>query len=112
MPRFQRLYDPNRPGQVLVQDGDPVATVVWIHDYDERARTCWFLFRLDDDGEPYSRDRPRRLAVSDDVDGLVADRRLDRAAWHAQAKMLELTTSAAALEAGEARLARMLDGAV
>ena len=110
MPRFQRLYDPNRSGQLLVQAGEPVGTVVWLHDYGDRERTGWFLFLLDEHGEPDG-GSPRRLAVSPDVDRLVADARLGRADWLAQAEMTELVTAAAALEAAERRLAQVLDGA-
>ena len=110
MPRFQRLYDPNRPGQLLVQDGEPVGTVVWTHDYRDRRRTGWFLHLLDVHGEPDGEAAPR-LAVSEDVDRLVADTRLGRAEWLAQAETTELLTAAAALEAAEHRLAQMLDGA-
>jgi hypothetical protein len=107
--RFQRLHDPERPGQVLLHDGEPIATVVWSHDFGDRAQTGWFLLMLDGDGEPDG-DRPWRLAVSDDVDRLVADGRLNRADWLAQAETMELVTAAAAIEAGERCLARVLDG--
>jgi len=107
--RFERLYDPNRPGQVLVEHGEPVAAVVWMHDFGDRDGTGWFLVLLDGDGEPDG-EAPRRLAVTEDVDRLVADATLDRAAWLAQAETLELVSAAAALEAGEHRLAQVLDG--
>jgi hypothetical protein len=103
------LYDPNRPGRLLVQDGEPVATVVWMHDFGERQRTGWFLLRLDDDGEPDG-EPPERLDVGPEVEELVADRGLDRRAWLAQAETLELVTASAALAAGERRLAALLDG--
>ena len=109
MPRFQRLHDPDRPGQILLHDGEPVATVVWAHDFTDRGQTGWFLLMLDDDGEPDG-ERPWRLVVSDDVDRLVADGRLSRADWLAQAETLELVTATAAVEAGERCLARVLDG--
>ena len=109
MPRFQRLHDPDRPGQILLHEGEPVATVVWTHDFTDRGQTGWFLLMLDDDGEPDG-GRPRRLVVSDDVDRLVADARLSRADWLAQAETLELVTATAAVEAGERCLARVLDG--
>ena len=109
MSRFQRLHDPERPGQVLLQHGEPVATVVWSHDFTDRAQTGWFLLMLDSDGEPDD-DHRRRLAVSDDVDRLVADGRLSRADWLAQAETLELVTAGAAIEAGERCLARVIDG--
>ena len=106
--RFQRQHDPDRPGQVLLDGGTPVATVVWSHDYTDRAQTGWFLVLLDDEGEPDD-ERPWRLAVSDDVDRLVADGRLSRADWLAQAETLELVTATAAIEAGERCLAKVLD---
>lgn len=109
MPRFQRLYDPNRPGRLLVQDGEPVATVVWTHDFGDRERTGWFLHMLDADGEPDA-EPPQRLGVAREVDELIFDDRLDRRAWLAQAETLELVTASAALAAGERRLAALLDG--
>ena len=109
VPRFQRLHDPNRPGQLLVQRGEPVAAVVWSHDFTDRAQTGWFLVLLDDDGEPDD-ERRWRLAVSDDVDRLVADGHLSRADWLAQAETLELVSATAAVEAGERCLTRVLDG--
>jgi len=109
VPRFQRLHDPDRPGQLLLDEGEPVATVVWAHDFTDRAQTGWFLLLLDDAGEPDG-EQPWRLAVSDDVDRLVADGRLSRADWLAQAETLELVTATAAVEAGERCLARVLDG--
>jgi hypothetical protein len=107
--RFQRLHDPDRPGQILLDRGTPVASVVWSHDYTDRAQTGWFLVMLDDGGEPDG-NRPWRLAVSDDVDHLVADGHSSRAEWLAQAETLELVTATAAIEAGERCLARVLDG--
>lgn len=109
MSRFQRLNDPDRPGQVLVHEGEPVATVVWAHDFTDRGQTGWFLLMLDGDGEPDG-ERPWRLDVADDVDRLVADGRLSRADWIARAETLELVTATAAIEAGERCLARVLDG--
>jgi hypothetical protein len=109
VPRFQRSYDPDRPGQVLSQEGEPVAMVVWTHDFGEREQTGWFLVMLDGDGEPDG-EPPRRLDVSEEVDRLVADGRLDRAAWLAQAETLELVPAPAAVAAGERRLAELLDG--
>jgi len=109
VPRFQRLPDPDRPGQVLVHEGEAVATVVWSHDFTDRAQTGWFLLMLDGEGEPDT-EQPWRLAVSDDVDRLVADGRLSRAEWLAQAETLELVTATDAVEAGERCLARVLDG--
>jgi hypothetical protein len=110
MSRFQRLHDPERPGQVLMHDGEPIATVVWTHDYADRSATGWFLVMLDSHGEPDG-DPPRRLLVSADVEALAADGRMDRADWLARAETLELVTATAAVEAGERRLARVLDGA-
>jgi hypothetical protein len=103
------VHDPERPGQVFLSDGAPVAIMVWSHDYADRGQTGWFLLMLDDDGEPDG-ERPWRLAVSDDVDRLVADGHLSRAEWLAQAEALELVTASAAIEAGERCLARVLDG--
>jgi hypothetical protein len=107
VPRFERVHDADRPGQLLVHQGEPVALVMWTHDWEERNRTGWFLVLLDGDGEPDG-DAPLRLDVSSDVDRLVADARLERAAWLAQAETLELVTAAAALDAGERALARLL----
>ena len=107
--RFQRMHDPGRPGQILVHEGVPVATVLWSHDFTDRAQTGWFLVMLDGDGEPDG-EPPRRLDVSGDVHRLAADGRLSRADWLAQAETLELVTATAAVEAGERRLARVLDG--
>ena len=84
-----------------------MATVVWTHDFGERERTGWFLLMLDDDGEPDG-EPPERLDVGPEVEELVADRRLDRRAWLAQAETLELVTAPAALAAGERALARLL----
>lgn len=110
MPRFQRSYDPDRPGQVLCQDGEPVAIVVWTHDFGEREQTGWFLVMLDGEGEPDG-EPPRRLDVAPEIDRLIADTRLDRAAWLAQAETLELVTAPGAVAAGERRLADLLGGA-
>jgi hypothetical protein len=107
VPRFERVHDGDRPGQLLVHEGEPVARVVWAHDWEERDQTGWLLMLLDGDGEPDG-NAPRRLDVSPDVDRLVADTRLERAAWLAQAETLELVTAAAALDAGERALARLL----
>jgi hypothetical protein len=102
---FQRSRDPERPGQLLLRDGEPLASVVWAHDFAERAGTGWFLVPLDDDGEPDD-GRARRLAVSEDVDRLAADSELSRAEWLARAEAVELLTATAALETAE----RLLDG--
>jgi hypothetical protein len=107
VPRFERVHDGDRPGQLLVHRGEPVARVVWAHDWEVRNQTGWFLVLLDGDGEPDG-EAPRRLDVSPDVDRLVADARLERAAWLAQAETVELLTAAAALDAGERTLARLL----
>jgi hypothetical protein len=107
VPRFDRVHDADRPGELLVHEGEPVARVVWAHDWEERDQTGWFLVLLDADGEPGD-DPPQRLEVSPDVDRLAADARLERAAWLAQAETVELVTAAAALDAGERTLARLL----
>ena len=107
MARFDRVHDADRPGQMLVQDGEPVALVLWAHDWAERDRTGWFLVLLGGDGEPDG-EPPRRLDVSEDVDRLVADRALPRAEWLAQAETLELVTAGPALDAGERALAQHL----
>ena len=78
--------------------------VVWVHDFAERAQTGWFVVLLDADGEPDD-EPPRRLAVSEDVDRLVAQDRLSRAEWLARAEAVELVTATAAVETAE----RMLD---
>jgi hypothetical protein len=106
---FQRARDPDRPGQLLLKDGEPVASVFWAHDFAEREQTGWFLALLDERGEP-ERGRPRRLAVSDDVTQLVEDTELARADWLALAGTVELITATAAIEAGERALARLLGG--
>jgi hypothetical protein len=109
MSRFSRSPDPDRPGQLLLQGGEPVAIVYWAHDFAERDQTGWFLTILDDEGEPDGRP-PQRLEVSGDVAGLIADDRLERTAWLARAEAVELVSAAAALEAGERRLEQVLDG--
>lgn len=105
VPPFQRAHDPDQPGQLLLDRGAPVAQLFWVHDYSVRAQTGWFLQRLDDDGEPDGA-HPLRLAVSEDVARLVADRALEQTDWVAWAETLELVTASAALEAAE----RELDG--
>jgi hypothetical protein len=107
VPRFERVHDGDRPGEMLLHDGEPVALVVWSHDWEEREGTGWFLVLLDDDGEPDG-EPARRLDVSTEVDRLAADTGLERAAWLAQAETLELVTAPAALDAGERALARLL----
>jgi hypothetical protein len=106
--RFRRATDPGRPGQVLLLDDEPLALVVWTHDYSERARTGWFLVPLTNDGEPDD-GAAVRLAVSADVEQLVADRELGRREWLARAEAAELLTAGAALGAAEDALAAMLD---
>ena len=107
MPRFDRAHDGDRPGQTLIHKGEAVALVYWAHDWEERDHTGWFLVLLDGDGEPDG-EPPRRLAVSTDVDQLVADASLPRPEWIAQAETLELVTAADALDAGERVLAHLL----
>jgi hypothetical protein len=107
MSRFERTHEPGRPGELLVHQGEPVALVLWAHDHGERERTGWFLVRLDSEGEPDG-EPPTRLAVSADVDRLVADTRTPRSEWLAQAETIELVTAAAAVEAGERVLAELL----
>ena len=107
MSRFQRAVDPDRAGQVLLHDGEPVGLLFWAHDFVDRAGTGWFLALLDADGEEDGAP-PRRLEVSPDVGALAADRRLERAEWLARADTLELVTAAAALAAAEAALADAL----
>jgi len=94
------LSDPGAPGQLLFRAGEPVATVVWAHDFAERLQTGWFLVPLDAEGEP-AHERRRRLDVSPDVERLVADTELSRAAWLGQAETVELVTATAAIAAGE-----------
>ena len=84
----------------MLHDGEPLAVVVWVHDFAERAETGWFLVPLDADGEP-AHERRRRLAVAPDVERLVADKELSRAAWLAQAETVELVTAAQAVAAAE-----------
>lgn len=102
---FQRVNDPDRPGQLLLKDGEPVGSVFWAHDYAERVQTGWFLVPLE-----RSDAHARRLRVSDDVERLVADTELGRAEWLAQAETVELVTATAALDAGERELERLLEG--
>jgi hypothetical protein len=102
VPRFQRSSDPDRPGgQLLLDEGEPVAFVFWAHDYAERGQTGWFISLLDADGEPEAGDEPHRLQVTPEVDGLIADRGLGRAAWIAQAETVELVTAQDALHVAE-----------
>jgi hypothetical protein len=101
---YQRTHDPSGPGLLLIRDGEPVACVVWMHDYAERARTGWFVVPVDEHGEP-EHDRARRLAVTDDVERLVADTELRRDDWLARAEAFELLTATAAVDAAE----RLLD---
>ena len=98
------VHDPEGSGQLLLADGEPVATVVWAHDFAERSQTGWFFVPLDDDGEP-DHAWSRRLAVSEDVERLAADTELSRAAWIARAETVELVTAAAAVAAAERLLA-------
>ena len=100
---FQRTNDPGRPGQLLLRDGEPVASVVWAHDFAERAQTGWFLVLLDRDGEPDD-EVPQRLSVSRDVELLAADAALSRSDWLARAETVELLTATAAVEEAERRL--------
>ena len=102
MPRFQRCSDPDRPGgQLLFGHGAAVALLYWTHDYAEREATGWFLAMLDEDGQIDADEEPRRLAVSPEVDALMANRRLDRDAWLASAETVELVSSQVALEVAE-----------
>jgi len=107
MPRFERSHEPGRPGQLLAHRGEPLALVLWAHDYAEREQTGWFLVTVGADGEPDGAP-PTRLAVSPDVDQLVRDAQLTRPEWLAQAETVELVTAADAVEAGERALARLL----
>jgi hypothetical protein len=104
LPRFQRSRDPDRPGQLLLEQGAPVAELYWSHDFAVRTQTGWFLQLLDETGEPDD-DGLRRLTVSPDIAQLVADQALERADWVARAEALELVTASAALEAAERALA-------
>jgi hypothetical protein len=108
VPLFHGARDPDRPGQLLLDGGKPVATVYWAHDFAERSQTGWFLALLD--GAEPDGGGPRPLTVSDDITALVRDRGLDRAAWLARAEALELVTAAPALAAGERELARIRGG--
>ena len=101
---YERAHDPGGPGLLLLRDGEPVASVLWMHDFAERARTGWFVVPLGAAGEP-EHGRARRLAVSGDVERLVADRELPRGEWLARAETFELLTATAAVEAAE----RLLD---
>src|SRR5829696_1986845 len=107
MTRFQRAEDPDRAGQLLLRDGEPVGLAFWAHDYADRSATGWFLSVLDANGEEDD-DGPRRLAVSPDVEALVADRTLERGEWLARAETVELVTAPAALAVAEVALADAL----
>jgi len=109
VPGHEPSDDPDRPGQLLLQGGEPVALVFWAHDFADRAQTGWFLVLLDDEGEPDPRP-PRRLSVSDAVTRLVGDDESGRGAWLAQAETVELVTATAAVAAGERELERVLGG--
>ena len=108
MARFQRASDPDRAGQMLLQDGEPVGLLFWAHDYGDRTGTGWFLALLDEHGEERGEEPPTRLEVAPAVDELVRDEALDRAGWLARAETLELVTAPAALEAAELALADAL----
>ena len=99
------MSDLGPSGQLLFRAGEPVAAVVWAHDFGERAETGWFLVPLDAGGEP-AHERRRRLDVSPAVERLVADTELSRTAWLGQAETVELVTAAAAIVAAE----RLLGG--
>lgn len=102
MPRFQRSRDPDRPGgQLLFDDGEPIALLYWTHDYAEREATGWFLAMLDGDGEIDDDEAPNRLDVTPDIDALIADRRLGRDAWLAQAETVEMVSAEQALRVAE-----------
>ena len=107
MGRFQRASDPDRSGQMLLEDGEPVGLLYWAHDYGDRDRTGWFLALLGDDGEERG-EPPCRLDVAPDVAALAGDASLDRAGWLARAETLELVTAPAALAAAEVALADAL----
>jgi hypothetical protein len=107
MPGFERAADPDRPGQLLLRDGEPVALVFWAHDYEQRAQTGWFMTVLDEDGEPDGRP-PTRLAVTGEVADLIAGRNLGRADWLARAHAVELVSADAAVDAAERALELLL----
>ena len=109
MAAFQRAHDPDRPGQLLLRRGEPVAVVYWLHDFADRAQTGWFMELLDDAGEPDGRP-PLRLDVSADVGALAGDTQRPRVEWLARAEAVELVTADAALRAGEHALTRRLGG--
>jgi hypothetical protein len=107
MGRFQRAHDPDRSGQLLLDDGEPAGLLFWSYDYADREGTGWFLALLQPDGEEGD-EPPLRLDVSGDVGLLVADEGLARADWIARAETLELVTAPAALAAAELALADAL----
>ena len=107
MGRFQRAHDPDRSGQLLLDDGEPAGLLFWSHDYADRDGTGWFLALLEPDGEEGD-EPPVRLDVSSDVDLLVADEALARGDWIARAETLELVTAPAALAVAELALADAL----
>ena len=109
VPGFERAPDPDRPGQLLLRQGEPIALVFWVHDYEDRVQTGWFMTVLDEDGEPDGRP-PTRLAVAAAASELAADRDLGRADWLARAQTVELVTAGAAVDAAERALERMLGG--
>jgi hypothetical protein len=107
VPGFERVADPDRPGQLLLRGGEPVALVFWAHDYEDRAKTGWFVAVLDEDAEPDGRP-PTRLAVTGEVAELIASRDVARADWLARAHAVELVTAGAAVAAAERALERLL----
>ncbi len=56
---------------------------------------------LDGDGEIDHDVEPRRLDVAPEIDALMTNRRLDRAAWLAQAETVELVSTQDALRVAE-----------
>ena len=108
MSRFQRAPDPDRSGQLLLEDGEPVGLARLGRTTSPTATAragsspCW---------SPTARRATSRRCASTSPPTstlLVADRALGRADWLARAETLELVTASAALAAAEVALADAL----
>jgi hypothetical protein len=109
VPGFERAPDPDRPGQLILRHGEPVALVFWAHDFEDRTQTGWFMIVLDEQGEPDGRP-PTLLPMAGAASELAADAELERGEWLARAETVELVTAGDAVGAAEQALGRMLGG--